>query len=175
MPIDPIYLPNMDALEDSWWPGSVTALRPFTLPLSSQWLQRESGNLLIIQAGGDRAEYHVHRDCLPFLMLLDMVQLTYLMMSTSSKASHQETFYKGVVFLDSLRREFLSVVPNVPQDQHSCRAFIPESMRRWLCRFIHGIPHDPENRRRHAPTLQKAYLEVDVLKYGAPVNHCLLM
>lgn len=160
----------MDALEDSWWPSSLTGSRPFTLPPSSQWTLKENGGLVIIRAGGDVVEYCVHRDCLPFLMLLDMAQLTYLAMSRLGNVDHQETFYKGVMFLDALRREFLSASLNTPADEETCGAFVPETMRRWLCRLLSGIPQDPENRRRHAPTLQRAYLEVDVLKYGAPLT-----
>jgi hypothetical protein len=157
----------MDALEDSWWPNSVPASRSFALPPSSQWLQKQVGTSLIIQAGGDTMEYHTSADYLPFLMLLDMVQLTYLVMSKSGNASHQESFYKGVIFLDSLRGDFLATtIRKIPLDCDSHQALFPESMRRWLCRLLSGIPHDPQNRKRHAAILNKAYLEVDVFNHG---------
>lgn len=105
-------------------------------------------------------------------MLLDMVQLTYLLMSnTSSSTNQQELYYKGVVFLDFLRRDFLSSIQSLPNPP-DCEAqvcSVPEGMHRWLCRLLHGIPHDPQNRKRHAQLLNKAYLEVDILNYGAPI------
>jgi hypothetical protein len=149
----------MDALEDSWWPSSLTKTSPFTLPPSSQWLQRQDGNILTIRAGGDPKEYQTNPNWLPFLMLLDIVQITYLQLSNSSNGN-QEIFYKGVIFLDSLRRDFLAATQKVAPS-------FPESMRRWLCRLLHNIPHDPQNRKRHAEKLKKAYL-VDVFKYGLP-------
>jgi hypothetical protein len=151
----------MDALEDSWWPSSLTKTPPFTLPPSSQWLQRQDGNILTIQAGGDPEEYQTNPNWLPFLMLLDIVQITYLQLSNSSNGDHQEIFFKGVIFLDNLRGDFLAATQKVPPS-------FPESMRRWLCRLLHSIPHDPLNRKRHAEKLKKAYLEVDVFKYGLP-------
>jgi len=147
---------------------------PFTLPPSSQWLQRQDGRTLIIQAGGDPLEYRIHPDCLPFLMLLDMAQLTYLSMSNSGQTHHQETFYKGVIFLDNLRRNFLATIQNLPAGHETQRAPLPESMHRWLCRFLHAIPHDPKNRRQHAQLLNKVYLEIDLFKYGElshPLTH----
>jgi hypothetical protein len=162
---------SMDALEDSWWPNSVNSSHPFTLPLSSQWLQRQDGRFLIIRAGGDPVEYRTHINCMPFLMLLDMVQLTYLRMSNSGDVNQQELFYKGVVFLDFLRGEFLSAIRNLPNppDFKAQASSVPEGMQRWLCRLLHRIPHDPRNRKHHAQLLNKLYLEVDVFKYGATI------
>jgi hypothetical protein len=158
----------MDELEDSWWPNSVPESRPFTLPPSSQWLQQQVGTSLIIRAGGDEIEYHTGADCLPFLMLLDMVQLTYLGMSNSGKVIQQESFYKGVIFLDSLRGDFLATVRKIPLNCDGHRALFPDSMRRWLCRLLSAIPHDPQNRKQHAQILNKAYLEMDVFNHGVP-------
>lgn len=157
----------MDSIEDSWWPSLVPSHRPFSLPTSSRWLQRQDGNVLIIQARGDPAEHRTNPDCLPFLMLLDMVQITYLQMSNSSNMDQMEIFYKGVLFLDRLRGDFLAAIQKAPQTQ---AALVPESMQRWLCRLLYHIPHDPLNRKRHAETLDKAYLEVDIFKYGIPNN-----
>jgi hypothetical protein len=160
----------MDVLEDSWWPSTITQSRPFTLPRSSLWVQRQDGHLLTIQVGGDPAEYQTTPDCLPFLMLLDMVQMTYLQMSNSSSIEQQEIFYKGVVFLDGLRRDFLTIIQKASPYSETQRALVPESMKRWLCRLLQGIPHDPLNRKRHAKALNKAYSEIDVCKYGVPIN-----
>jgi len=158
----------MDALEDSWWPSSesITEISPFTLPPSSQWIQKQDDDVLIIRAGGDPVEYRTNPNCLPFLMLLDIVQITYLQASNSSSVDHPETFYKAVVFLGRLRGDFLAATQKEAQNFESKRAPVPESMRRWLCRLLRGIPHDPHNRKLNAELLNKAYLEVDVLAYG---------
>jgi hypothetical protein len=163
----------MDALEDSWWPHSVTASWPFTLPPSSRWLQRQdaSGRFLIIQTAGDQVEYCTHPNYIPFLMLLDITQLAYLLVSNTGNANQQELFYKGVVFLDFLRREFLSAI-RTSHNPHNCEAqasSVPECMHRWLCRLLQRIPHDPKSRKHHAQLLDKVYSEVDVFKYGAPI------
>ena len=160
----------MDALEDSWWPHSVTASRPFTLPPSSRWLQRQDGSFLIIQTAGDEAEYRTHANFIPFLMLLDITQLAYLLVSNTGDANQQELFYKGVVFLDFLRGEFLSTwKSHNPHDCETQASSVPECMHRWLCRLLHRIPHDPKSRKDHAQLLDKVYLELDVFKYGAPI------
>lgn len=167
----------MDALEDSWWPNSVTASFPFTLPMSSQWLQRQDDKFLIIRVGGDPVEYRTHPNYLPFLMLLDTAQLTYLRLSNLGSSSDlQEVFYKGVVFLDFLRGDFLSSIRGVPNppDGEAVKAQagpMPEGMHRWLCRLLHGIPHDPQNRKHHAQLLNKVYVEVDIFKHGMPTAH----
>jgi hypothetical protein len=106
-------------------------------------------------------------------MLLDIVQITYLQISNSSNVSHPELFYKGVIFLDSLRGDFLAT-QKVPSPSESRKAMVPESMRRWLCRLLYQIPHDPLNRKRHAETLNKAYLEIDIFKYGVPIKIALI-
>lgn len=157
----------MDALEDSWWPNSITESRPFKIPPSSRWLQRQDGNILTIQAGGDPVEYQTSPDCLPYLMLLDIVQLTYLVNSNFGNINHREIFYKGVIFHDNLRADFLASTQKATPESENYRASVPESMRRWICRFISGIPHDPLNRKHHAEILRKAYLEIDVFKYGS--------
>jgi hypothetical protein len=129
--------------------------------------------VLTIQAGGNPVEYRTNPDCLPFLMLLDMVQLTYLQMANSSNINEKEIFYKGVLFLDRLRADFLRTVGQASSLSETETPIVPESMQRWLCRLLHNIPHDPVNRKRHAETLNKAYLDVDVFKYGVPYNFTL--
>jgi hypothetical protein len=162
----------MDLLEDQWWPTAVTSSRPFFLPPSSQWLLKQDASVITIVAGGDNATYHVHQSCLPFLMLLDLVQQTYLSLANeSAEASHIITFYKGVMFLDSLRRDIMGGLQNREVDPLPLNRSLPESMRRWLCRFILCIPHDPENRRRNSIQLQKAYEEIDVFEFGRPFSH----
>lgn len=157
-------------MEDSWWPHSVTASRPFTLPPSSRWLQRQDGSILIIQTAGDQMEYHTHPNHIPFLMLLDITQLAYLLVSNTGNANQQQLFYQGVVFLDFLRGEFLSAIRKSPNtdDLEAQASSVPECMHRWLCRLLHRIPHDPKSRRHHAQFLDKVYLELDVFKYGTP-------
>jgi hypothetical protein len=161
----------MDALEDTWWPHSVTASRPFTLPPSSRWLQRQDDRFLIIQTAGEEVEYRTHPNYIPFLMLLDITQLTYLLVANTGNSDQQELFYKGVVFLDFVRGEFLSAIRKVqyPHDYEAQASTVPECMHRWLCRLLHRIPHDPQNRKHHAKLLDKVYLELDVFKYGAPI------
>ena len=175
-----IQILEMDSLEDSWWPSLVPECRPFTLPPSSQWLQRQDGNVLTIQAMGDPLEHRTNPNCLPFLMLLDMVQMTYLRMSNSSNVDQKEIFYKGVLFLDRLRGDFLAAIQKAPPSIQKAppyfeteTALLPESMQRWLCRLLYRIPHDPLNRKRQAETLKKAYLEVDIFKFGMPNNFSL--
>jgi len=154
----------MDALEDSWWPHSVTSSRPFTLPPSSRWLQKQDGRFLIIQIAGDQVDYRTHPNYIPFLMLLDITQLTYLLISNTGNANQQEFLYKGVVFLDFLRGEFLSAIlkSHNPHDCEAQASSVPE-------RMLHRIPHDPKSRKDHAQLLDKVYLEFDVFKYGAPI------
>jgi len=162
----------MDALEDSWWPHSVTASRPFTLPPSSRWLHRQDGRFLIISTAGDQVEYPTHPNYIPFLMLLDITQLAYLLVSNTGNTHQQEFFYKGVIFLDFLRGEFLSAIQKKSHNPHDCEAqasSVPECMHRWLCRLLHRIPHDPKSRKHHAQLLDKVYLELDVFKYGAHI------
>jgi hypothetical protein len=157
----------MDLLEDQWWPNAVTLSRPFCLPLSSQWLLKQDASVITIVAGGDNTVYHVHQSWLPFLMLLDLVQQMYLSMANeSAEAPQSTTFCKGVMFLDSLRQNVLGGLQNREVDSLPLNRSLPESMRRWLCRFILNIPHDPENRKRNFIPLQKAYEEIDVFEYG---------
>lgn len=159
----------MDLLEDQWWPSAVTLSRPFCLPLSSKWLLKQDTSVIAILAGGDNTAYHVHQCCLPFLMLLDLVQLMYLSMANeSAEASQSITFYKAVMFLDSLRQDLKEGLRKRDVDSLPFNKTLPESMRRWLCRFILHIPHDPENRKRNSILLQKAYEEIDVFEYGGP-------
>ena len=158
----------MDLLEDLWWPKTIALSRPFFLPLSSQWVLKQASDCITIVVAGDDTAYHMHPSCLPFLMLLDLVQQTYLSMANSVEDPHSITFYKGVMFLDSLRQDVMAGLEN--RDALPLNGCLPESMRRWLCRFILSIPHDPENRRQNALALQKAYEEIDVLKYGRPFS-----
>jgi hypothetical protein len=102
-------------------------------------------------------------------MLLDVTQLAYLVISNTGSTDQQEFFYKSVVFLDFLRAEFLS---GIQKSQHDCEAqasSVPECMHRWLCRLLHRISHDPKSRKHHAQLLDKAYLEFDAFKCGAPI------
>jgi hypothetical protein len=161
----------MDLLEDRWWPKTVTLSRPFYLPLSSKWLLREDSSFITIVAGGDDTAYHVDQSCLPFLMLLDLVQQTYLSMANLLEGPQSITFYKGVIFLDSLRQDLMGGLPRRGMDAPPLKRSLPESMQRWICRLILVIPHDPENRKKNAFALQKAYEEIDVFKYGRPLNY----
>jgi hypothetical protein len=159
----------MDLLEDHWWPNTITSSHPFSLPPSSKWLlNQEKSGFITFVAGGDHAVYHVHQGCLPFLMLLDMAQQMYLFMANSTEHAQSITFYKGVMFLDSLRQDVMAHLQNREVDSPPLKEFLPESMRRWLCRLLLSIPHDPENRKRNAIVLQKAYEEIDVFEYGMP-------
>jgi hypothetical protein len=102
-------------------------------------------------------------------MLLDLVQQMYLSIANeSTEASEGITFYKGVMFLDSLRQDLMGGLQNRELDPLPLDRSLPESMRRWLCRFILRIPHDPENRKQNSILLQKAYEEIDVFEYGRP-------
>jgi hypothetical protein len=157
---------DIDAIEDSWWPSSVTSSRPFTLPTSSQWLHTQDGKFLIIQVGGDSFQYVTNPNFLPFSMLLDIVQMTYLHLSNSSDVDEQEIFYKGVVFLDNLRQHFLDSIRKAHPYCETEKALVPESMQRWICRMLRSIPHDPLNRKLHVEILNRDYLEIDVLNYG---------
>jgi hypothetical protein len=159
--------PVMDLLEDQWWPKTVTLSHPLCLPLSSQWLIKQDANAIDIVAGGDNTVCHVHQSCLPFIMLLDLVQQTYLSMAIeSAEASQRITFYKGVMFLDSLRQDIMGGLQHSEVDPAPLQRSLPESMRRWICRLVLSIPHDPENRKRHSMRLQKAYEEINVFEYG---------
>jgi hypothetical protein len=158
----------MDLVEDNWWPISITSSPPFSLPPSSKWLLKQEGGFVTFVAGGDHAVYHVHQDCLPFLMLLDMAQQMYLSLANSADSSQSETFYKGVMFLDSLRQDVMADCRHTEGDSASLEKSLPEGMRRWLCRLLLGIPHDPENRKRNAIVLEKAYEEINVFGYGIP-------
>jgi hypothetical protein len=158
----------MDSLEDNWWPTSITSSRPFSLPPSSKWLFKQEGNSITFIAGGNHAVYHMHQDCLPFLMLLDMVQQMYLVMANSADPSLSETFYKGVMFLNSLRQDVMAEHQHTEEDSAPLKKSLPESMHRWLCRLLFSIPHDPENRKQHAIVLQKAYEEINIFQYGMP-------
>ena len=164
-----LYQQYTRKLESLWL---YTSAQNASALIPSQWLQRQDGNILTIQVRGEPVEHRSSPDCLPYLMLLDMVQMTYLQMSNSDKlkVEDQETFYKGVLFLDSLRGDFLAAIQKAPQSQ---AGLVPASMQRWLCRLLHNIPHDPHHRKRHAETLNKAYLAVDVSKYGMPGNFAL--
>jgi hypothetical protein len=172
IPTKAISYSVMDLLEDQWWPNTVALSRPFCLPPSSQWLLKHEINAIAVVAGGDNTVYHVHQSCLPFFMLLDLVQQMYLLMANEPAETPQSiTFYKGVMFLDSLRRDIMRGLQNRELDPFPLKGSLPESMRRWLCRFILSIPHDPENRKQNAIRLQKAYEEIDVFVYGRPLIH----
>ena len=155
----------MDLLEDRWWPTTITSSPPFSLPPSSQWLLKQENGFITFVAGRDNTAYHVNQACLPFFMLLDMVQHMYLLMANSAEPAQSVTFYKGVMFLNSLRLDVVAGRQH-REDPPPLEKSLPESMRRWLCRFILGIPHDPENRKRNSKVLQKAYEEIDVFEYG---------
>ena len=155
----------MDLLENSWWPASITTDHPLTLPLSSKWLLRQEDGMITFITGEGNKKYYMHPACLPHLMLLDVAQLTYLQLSTSTDPRLCNIFYKGVMFLDSLKRNIMSNTQDKP-DPGSFPAAMPESMHRWLCRLLLGIPHDPENRKQYDVILKKAYEETDVFKYG---------
>jgi hypothetical protein len=158
----------MDLLEDSWWPTAITSSPPFSLPPSSKWLLKHEGGLIIIVAGGDRTEYRVQQGWLPFIMLLDAAQQMYLLMANSSELSHSITYYKGVKFLDSLRQDVMATLLNNSNDPLPFQKSLPESFRRWICRFLLCIPHDPQNRKQNYVVLKKAYEEIDVFEYGIP-------
>ena len=159
----------MDLLEDNWWPISVTASRPFSLPSSSKWLLKDEDDFITFVSGGDHTTYRMHQNCLPFLMLLDISQQMYLSVANSVDALQSETFYKGVMFLDSMRQDVMGQLRE--RDSPLLERYLPESMRRWLCRFLLSIPHDPENRKKNAVSLQKAYKDIDVFQYG--MSFCL--
>jgi hypothetical protein len=156
----------MDLLEDQWWPTTIPFSRPFSLPPSSKWLLKQKNGFLTFVAGGNQAEYHVPQDWMAFLMLLDMAQQMYLLMANSTESVQSITFYKGVMFHDSLRLDIMAGLQDRAEDQPPFPKSLPESMRRWLCRFLLNIPHDPENRNQNAIILQKAYNEIDVFQYG---------
>jgi hypothetical protein len=161
----------MDLLEDHWWPTTITSSRPFSLPSSSKWLLKQESGFITFVAGGDNAVYHVPLGWFAFFMLLDMAQQMYLLLANSTDEAQSITFYKGVKFLDSLREDVKVGLRNIAADPPPLDKSLPESMRRWLCRLILNIPHDPENRKKNAIILQKAYDELDVFKYGTPFNH----
>lgn len=159
----------MDILEDQWWPTTVTSSHPFSLPPSSNWLLKQESGFITLVSGGNQAVYHVHPGCLPFLMLLDMVQQMYLSMANLADPSQSITFYKGVMFLDSLRQDVMAGLRNNnDMDRTTLKMFLSEGMQRWLCRLLLSLPHDPQNRKRNATVLQNAYKEIDVFKYGMP-------
>jgi hypothetical protein len=158
----------MDTLEDQWWPTTITSSHPFSLPPSSKWLLKQESGFITLVSGGNQAVYHVHQGCLPFLMLLDMVQHMYLSMANLADPSQSITFYKGVMFLDSLRQDIMAGLQHNGVDPPTLKKSLPESMQRWLCRLLLSLPHDPENRKRNATVLQNAYKEIDVCKYGMP-------
>jgi hypothetical protein len=104
-------------------------------------------------------------------MLLDLVQQTYLSMANESGETSQSiTFYKGVMFLDSLRQDIVGGLQHGEVDPLPLNRSMPESMRRWICRFILRIPHDPENRKQNSIRLQKAYEDIDPFEYGKPLS-----
>jgi hypothetical protein len=70
----------------------------------------------------------MHQDCLPFLMLLDMVQQMYLVMANSADPSLSETFYKGVMFLNSLRQDVMAEHQHTKGDSAPLKKSLPESM-----------------------------------------------
>jgi hypothetical protein len=156
----------MDLLEDRWWPTVINSSRPFSLPLSSKWLLKHEGGFITFVAGGDHAVYRVHRDWLAFLMLLDMSQQMHLLMANSADDSHSITYYNGVIFLDSLRQDLVASLQKRGVDSPPFKKSLPESMQRWICRFLLCIPNDPGNRKQNAAVLEKAYKEIDVFEYG---------
>lgn len=110
--------------------------------------------------------YSVHQDCLLFFMLLDITQQMYLSMANSVDPLQSETFYKGVIFLNSLRQDFTVGLLHRKVDTPPTAKSLPESMCRWLCRLFLNIPHDPENQRLNDVLLQKAYKEIVIFEYG---------
>ena len=160
----------MDLLEDHWWPTAITSSPPFSLPSSSKWLLKQESGFITFVTGGDNAVYRVPLGWLAFLMLLDMAQQMYLLRANSTDQTQSITFYKGVMFLDSLRQDVMAGIRNREADPPPFEKSLPDSMRRWLCRLILNIPHDPENRKKNAVVLQRAYEELDIFEYGTPFN-----
>jgi hypothetical protein len=157
---------GMDLLEDGWWPTVISSSRPFSLPPSSKWLLKHESGFVSIVAGGDHAVYRVHQEWLAFLMLLDMAQQMHLLMANSADPAHSITYYKGVMFLDSLRQDLTAGLRKREVDSFPFKKSLPESMRRWICRLLLCIPNDPENRKQNAKVLKKAYEEIDIFEYG---------
>jgi hypothetical protein len=119
----------MDLLEDHWWPTTITSSCPFSLPPSSKWLLKQERGSIIFVAGSDHAVYHVHQACLPFLMLLHMVQQMYLVMANSAPPVQSITFYKGIMFLNSLRQDIVTGLHDREVDFSPLKKSLPESMR----------------------------------------------
>jgi hypothetical protein len=160
----------MDSLEDCWWPTVISSSRPFSLPPSSKWLLKQESGFITFVAGEDHALYRVHEGWLAFLMLLDMTQQMHLLMANSTDPARSITYYKGVMFLDSLRQDLMAGLQKRGVDSPPFKKSLPESMRRWICRLLLSMPNDPENRKQNAKVLQKAYEEIDVFEYGIPLN-----
>lgn len=73
--------------------------------------------------------YHIHQACLPFFMLLDMVQQMYLSMVNSADPAQSVTFYEGVEFINSLRQNVMASLQN-REDPPPLTKSLLESMQR---------------------------------------------